>query len=113
MKTQDLFDVAGLSVLITGGAKGLGRAFAEALLDNGARVTLLDCDGECLDRAVIELRDRGTAVHGDVVDVTDRAAMMKAVDRTVDRLGRLDVVFANAGIDAGPGFLSMSGERDP
>ncbi len=73
MKTQDLFDVGGLSVLITGGAKGLGRAFAEAMLDNGARVTLLDCDGESLDRAVIELRDRGTAVHGDVVDVTDRA----------------------------------------
>jgi NAD(P)-dependent dehydrogenase (short-subunit alcohol dehydrogenase family) len=113
MKTQDLFDVGGLSVLITGGAKGLGRAFAEAMLDNGARVTLLDYDGESLDRAVIELRDRGTAVHGDVVDVTDRTAMMKAVDRTVDRLGRLDVVFANAGIDAGPGFLSMSGERDP
>jgi NAD(P)-dependent dehydrogenase (short-subunit alcohol dehydrogenase family) len=113
MKTQDLFDVAGLSVLITGGAKGLGRAFAEAMLDNGARVTLLDCDGETLDRTVVELRDRGTAIHGDVVDVTDRAAIMKAVDRTVDRLGRLDVVFANAGIDAGPGFLSMSGERDP
>jgi NAD(P)-dependent dehydrogenase (short-subunit alcohol dehydrogenase family) len=113
MKTQELFRVEGLSVLITGGAKGLGRAFAEAMLDNGARVTLLDMDKGALELAVSELRQRSPDVDGVVVDVTDRAAMMAAVDRTVDRLGRLDVVFANAGIDAGPGFLSMTGERDP
>jgi NAD(P)-dependent dehydrogenase (short-subunit alcohol dehydrogenase family) len=113
MKTRDLFDVEGLCVLITGGAKGLGRAFAEAMLDNGARVTLLDLDRSGLERAVSELRQRSPDVDGVVVDVTDRAAMMAAIDRTADRFGRLDVVFANAGIDAGPGFLSMTGVRDP
>jgi NAD(P)-dependent dehydrogenase (short-subunit alcohol dehydrogenase family) len=113
MKTVDLFDVSGLSVLITGGAKGLGRSIAEAMVDNGARVTLLDHDRAALERTVSELRAGGQDVHGEVVDVTDRAAVTKAVNGIVDRLGRLDVAFANAGIDAGPGFLSMSGERDP
>jgi NAD(P)-dependent dehydrogenase (short-subunit alcohol dehydrogenase family) len=88
MKTQELFNVEGLSVLITGGAKGLGRAFAEAMLDNGARVTLLDLDKGALDLAVSELRELSPDVDGVVVDVTDRAAMMAAVDGTVDRLGR-------------------------
>jgi NAD(P)-dependent dehydrogenase (short-subunit alcohol dehydrogenase family) len=113
MRTQDLFDVTGLSVLITGGAQGLGRAFAEAMVDNGARVTLLDLDKNVLETAVSELRGRNADVTGVVVDVTDRSAMMEAVDGVVDRLGRLDVVFANAGIDAGAGFLSMTGARDP
>jgi NAD(P)-dependent dehydrogenase (short-subunit alcohol dehydrogenase family) len=113
MKTQDLFDVSGLSVLITGGAKGLGRAIAEAMLDNGARVTLLDHDRAALERTVSELRERSKDVHHRVVDVTDRAAMAAAVAGVVDHLGTLDVVFANAGVDAGPGFLSITGERDP
>ena len=112
MKTQDLFDVTGLSVVITGGAKGLGRAFAEAMLDNDARVVLLDKDEASLDQAVPELKARGD-VAGVAVDVTDRDAVRAAVNKAVERNGRLDVVFANAGIDAGPGFLSMAGERDP
>ncbi|MFT4116063.1 SDR family NAD(P)-dependent oxidoreductase [Bradyrhizobium sp.] len=112
MKTQELFDVAGLSVVITGGAKGLGRAFAEAMLDNGAKVALLDRDAAILDATVSELSPRGE-VAGIAVDVTDRKAVKSAVDQVVARTGRLDVVFANAGIDAGPGFLSISGERDP
>jgi NAD(P)-dependent dehydrogenase (short-subunit alcohol dehydrogenase family) len=113
VKTQQLFDVTGLSVLITGGAQGLGRAFAEAMLDNGARVGLLDLDQRTLDSTVSELRERSPDVEGFAVDVTDRAAMSAAVDLFVARHGRLDVVFANAGIDAGPGFLSMDGSRDP
>lgn len=104
MKTQELFKVEGLSVLITGGAKGLGHAFAEAMLDNGARVTLLDRDERALDLAVSELRQRSPDVDGVVVDVTDRAAMMAAVDGAVDRLGSLDVVFANAGLMRGRAF---------
>jgi NAD(P)-dependent dehydrogenase (short-subunit alcohol dehydrogenase family) len=112
VKTHELFDVAGLSVVITGGAKGLGRAFAEAMIDNGARITLLDRDSGVLDETVSELRLRGD-VAGIAVDVTDRNAVKSAVNQAVERSGRLDVVFANAGIDAGPGFLSMSGERDP
>src|ERR1700704_3693660 len=101
MKTVDLFDVSGLSVLITGGAKGLGRSIAEAMLDNGARVTLLDHDKTALEQTVGELCGASRNVHGEVVDVTDREAMATAINGVTVRLGRLDVVFANAGIDAG------------
>jgi NAD(P)-dependent dehydrogenase (short-subunit alcohol dehydrogenase family) len=112
MKSQELFNVTGLSVAITGGAKGLGRAFAEAMVDNGARVTLLDRDQATLNDTVSELSRRGD-IEGLVTDVTDRGGLRSAIDKVVERTGRVDVVFANAGIDAGPGFLSMSGERDP
>jgi NAD(P)-dependent dehydrogenase (short-subunit alcohol dehydrogenase family) len=113
MKTKDLFDVSGLATIVTGGAKGLGYAFAEAMVDNGARVVLLDRDAEALTQAIDGLRTRGGDVDGYDIDLTDRAATKAAIARAVARLGRLDVMFANAGIDAGPGFLDTDGERDP
>lgn len=113
MKTGALFDVAGLSVLITGGAGGLGRSIADAMADNGAAVTLIDRNADALDTALDELAGRGGTVSGIVADVSDRGGLLRAVDEAADRTGRLDVVFSNAGVDAGPGFLSMAGERDP
>ena len=47
------------------------------------------------------------------LDVADRAGMAAAFDAVAERHGRIDVVFANAGIDAGPGFLSTEGHRIP
>src|SRR5471032_2330642 len=79
MKTAELFDVRGLATVITGGAGGIGRAYAEAMLDNGARVRLLDRDATRLEAAVAELRSRG-AVDGATVDVSDRTALRAAID---------------------------------
>ncbi len=112
MKAAELFDVRGLATVITGGAGGIGRAYAVAMLDNGARVRLLDRAADRLDAVVAELRPRGD-VSGFIVDITDRAALRLAIDAAAAELGRLDVVFANAGIDAGPGFLGTDGARDP
>lgn len=108
-----LFAVEGLSVVITGGASGIGFAYAEAMADNGANVTLLDLDPVALDGAVRTLAGRGGAVSGIAVDVTDAPALRDAIAGTAARSGRLDVVFANAGITAGPGFLDVAGQRDP
>ncbi len=113
MKTEDLFDVRGLNVVVTGGAKGLGRAMAEAIADNGGRVVLIDRDADALERTVAALRAGGGNVSGKRADVTDRAALTDAMDAAAAEAGRLDVVFANAGIDAGPGFLTAGGERNP
>jgi NAD(P)-dependent dehydrogenase (short-subunit alcohol dehydrogenase family) len=112
MKSAELFDVRGLATVVTGGAGGIGRAYAEAMLDNGARVRLLDRAADRLDAALVDLRPRGE-VDGVAVDITDRAALRSAIDAVASELGRLDVVFANAGIDAGPGFLGLDGARDP
>jgi NAD(P)-dependent dehydrogenase (short-subunit alcohol dehydrogenase family) len=111
MKASELFDVAGLATIVTGAASGIGYAYADAMADNGARVVLLDIDRAGLDEAVTKLKAKGGDVRGAVADVTDRGALRTAVDRAAGELGRLDVLFANAGIDAGPGFLAMNGER--
>ena len=60
-------------------------------------------------------RSRRTAPKsgGQALDVADRAGMAAAFDAVAERHGRIDVVFANAGIDAGPGFLSTEGHRFP
>jgi NAD(P)-dependent dehydrogenase (short-subunit alcohol dehydrogenase family) len=111
MKASELFDVAGLAAIVTGAASGIGYAYADAMADNGARVMLLDIDRAGLDQAVTKLQAKGGDVRGAFADVTDRGALRAAVDRAAGELGRLDVLFANAGIDSAPGFLAMTGER--
>jgi NAD(P)-dependent dehydrogenase (short-subunit alcohol dehydrogenase family) len=106
MKIADLFKVEGYGVIVTGGASGLGLGFAEALAGNGARVTLLDVDEQRLAAETERLRKEGYDVRGDVVDVRDHARLDQAFDDAVRAHGRLDVVFANAGIDSGPGFMN-------
>ncbi len=113
MKVESLFDVRGLSVLVTGAASGIGFGYAEAMAANGARVTMVDLEAGSLDTAADVLRATGGRVHTAVADVTLADALRAAVDDAVEREGRLDVVFANAGISAGPGFLSGDGTRNP
>ena len=98
MKIADLFSVAGLATVVTGGASGIGRACAEAMADNGARVTLLDADKDALAETLTAMRARGADMRGAAVDVTDRAALRRAFDEAAQHYGKLDVVFANAGI---------------
>lgn len=105
MKSDQLFKVEGYGVVVTGGASGLGLGFSEALAENGARVTMLDIDAERIAREGERLRALGYAVRGEVVDVRDHAGLERAIDAAVAAHGRLDVVFANAGIDSGPGYL--------
>lgn len=109
---SSLFDVRGQVVLVTGGAQGLGFAIAEVMAANGADVVLLDINGDQLDAARRDFAARGHAVGAVQVDVTDRAGLVSAIDRIAAEKGRLDVVFANAGISAGPGFLDLDGNRN-
>jgi NAD(P)-dependent dehydrogenase (short-subunit alcohol dehydrogenase family) len=103
-KIEKLFAVAGQGVVVTGGASGIGLGYAEALAANGARVTLLDLDPERIETEVGRLRAAGFDVRGAVVDVTDHAALDARIDEAAANHG-LDVIFANAGIDPGPGYL--------
>ncbi len=105
MSPSDLFDVTGFGVIVTGGASGLGLAYGEALASHGARVTLIDVDEAALDQHVARLTGEGLDVRAAVADVTDHAALDRAIDGAADAYGRLDVAFANAGIDPGVGFV--------
>jgi NAD(P)-dependent dehydrogenase (short-subunit alcohol dehydrogenase family) len=113
MKAQQLFDVEGRIVAITGAANGIGLAYAEVMGANGAKVNLVDVDGVALSAAVDRLRAEGVDAHGEVADVTAPETLRQAFANIVARHGRLDVVFANAGISGGPGFLNGAGERNP
>jgi len=113
LDVKALFDVEGMTVVVTGGASGIGFAYAEVLAVNGAHVTVLDIDADAVTHAVEALSRLGAAARGELVDATDRAGLDAAMARAAARSGRLDVVFANAGITAGPGFMSVDGQRIP
>ena len=94
-----VFDVRGHVVLVTGGASGLGLAIARVLAQCGARVVIADRNEARLAEAASELPD----VEPAALDVADPEAVDALVASVVDRHGRLDVAFANAGIAAGRG----------
>jgi len=107
VKAEQLFDVRNNGVLVTGAASGIGLAISEVMAANGARVTLLDVDRVRLDAA---LKKIGGETRAALVDVTDSAALRSAIDAAAAEYGRLDAVFANAGISSGPGFTVPAGE---
>jgi NAD(P)-dependent dehydrogenase (short-subunit alcohol dehydrogenase family) len=134
---DDLFSVRDQVALVTGGASGLGYAFASILADAGARVIIADWDEAGLKNAVQSLADsagraRAEAglepptvewgetggiktpplISGRRIDVSDRAAVHALVDSIVDRHGRIDIVFANAGIARGRPPLLAEGWLD-
>jgi NAD(P)-dependent dehydrogenase (short-subunit alcohol dehydrogenase family) len=87
--------LAGLTVAITGGARGIGRATAQALLAQGARVAIGDIDQSLAESTASEL---GSGTVGLPLDVTDRESFAAFLDQTEQRLGPLDVLINNAGI---------------
>ncbi|HUK58840.1 MAG TPA: SDR family NAD(P)-dependent oxidoreductase [Stellaceae bacterium] len=109
MKAEALFDVRGRVALVTGAASGLGLAMAEVMAENGAHVALADKNEAALARETARLKAAGGAVEPVVVDVADLAALNAAVASVAARHGRLDVAFANAGISAGPSFMTAEG----
>ncbi len=104
MKRAELFNVEGHTAFVTGAASGLGLAYAEVMADNGANVVLADADAEGLEKAARRLGERGGRVEKIALDVADTPALQAAIDKTAAANGRLDAVFANVGISAGPGF---------
>lgn len=89
--------LGGRVALVTASSKGLGRACAEALAAEGARVAICARGKEALRAAEAALAERGADVLAMVDDVTDPAAPARLVEATVGRFGSLDVLVANAG----------------
>lgn len=109
MNRDSLFNLDGQVAFVTGAAKGLGFAMAEIVAQSGARVVMTDVDADALVASVERLTGQGLDVQGKVVDVADIEALAQAVDATAERFGRLDIVFANAGLSAGGGPLTETG----
>ena len=85
--------------IVTGAGSGIGRAAALLLAGEGAKVGALDTDGEDLKKVVAEIERSGGAALPLVADVSSPEQVRAAVERVAGEWGRLDIVFANAGVN--------------
>ena len=85
----------GKSALVTGAARGIGKAFAQAYVDEGATVAIADID---LDRARETAAELGDSAYAVRMDVTDQASIDQAIDSVVARAGKLDILINNAAL---------------
>lgn len=96
------------TALVTGGASGIGRAIAAALVARGDHVVVADVDAEGARRVASELGGLATAA---TLDVTDRGAFADLVDHVVAEHGRLDLLVNNAGIGVGGLVEEMTAQQ--
>lgn len=101
---EAIFAVRGRRALVTGAGSGLGAGMASALVSCGARVTLVDLDGQRLELVAKELEALPGEVRWAVADVRDATEVAAAVAGAAEAWGGLDAVFANAGISLAPGI---------
>lgn len=95
MSVLDLFKLDDKVALVTGAGSGIGRAYAQALSEAGATVACADVDHDAAEETASFLDTNAFAIEA---DVSDEEQVRRMVEGTVSELGRLDAVFANAGI---------------
>lgn len=94
--------------IITGAARGIGKATAEKFLKEGARVVICDINEEVVNKAVEDLNGISSDVIGLKVDVTNREEVGNMVKATLDKFGKIDCLVNNAGITADNTLLKLS-----
>jgi NAD(P)-dependent dehydrogenase (short-subunit alcohol dehydrogenase family) len=109
---RSMFDLTGRVVLATGGASGIGLACLLGCARQGADVIIWDRDSKRSESAIASLREAGAhRMHVERVDVSDEAAVQNAFASSVEALGRVDCVVANAGISSrAPSFADLSSQ---
>lgn len=100
---------AGKVAVVTGGASGLGAAFARLVVDEGGSIVIADIGA---DRAKALAAELGKNAHAIACDVTKEPQVAKAIDAAIKKFGRLDGVFANAGIVGAAGPFAMTPMED-
>ena len=87
--------LSGAKALITGGTKGIGRAIANTLADEGCNVAICARNQEEIDAAVADLSAKGVTAFGQSVDVGDGDALKAWIDASADALGGIDIIVSN------------------
>src|SRR5687768_15761809 len=88
----------GKVVIVTGGAKGIGRYAAHTFAREGARVVIADIDVERLNKTLGELRERNAEAMALPIDVRDENDVRRMAHEAIDRFGQIDVLVNDAGI---------------
>lgn len=83
---------------VTGAGSGIGAAGAAAMAREGAGVIVTDLDGDAADKVAAAIREAGGTAEARALDVTRDAELTGAIQETIDRHGRLDVLHSHAGI---------------
>lgn len=95
--------------IVTGAARGIGRASAERLLAEGAKVVISDIDEEQLNRTAVELGAAGRVLV-QLADVAKKSDVVQLIEAAVRHFGRLDIMVNNAGIAPVVDFLDVTEE---
>jgi meso-butanediol dehydrogenase/(S,S)-butanediol dehydrogenase/diacetyl reductase len=99
--------VSGKTVIVTGGASGIGAAIGVGLAREGANVVLADLNIEAAQKVADQIVSDGGFAIAVRVDVVERDTVIAGIRAAVDRFGRLDVYFNNAGMNAPKPFLEI------
>ncbi|MEO6959598.1 MAG: SDR family oxidoreductase [Burkholderiaceae bacterium] len=102
-----MFDLSGQTALITGSSRGIGYAAAQALGKQGAAVAINGRDPATLEQAAAKLRGQGIRVHTLPFDISNIDQATNAVDELLKSAGKIDIFFANAGIQHREPLLSF------
>lgn len=97
-------ELDGAVAVVTGGASGIGKHIARALLGRGTTVVIADVEAPAIDTTLTELAEVGT-VDGVVTDVTKEPSVAALADHVFDAYGRCNLLFNNAGVTSGGGGL--------
>jgi len=89
----------GKTALITGAGSGIGKATALLFAKEGAQIAALERDETDLQKVVEKIKKGGGEAAAVVADISSPLEMRRAVEKTIETFGRLDIVFANAGIN--------------
>jgi len=105
-----MFDLTDHVAIITGGNGGIGLAFARGLAKSGAKIAVWGRNPDKNQTAIAELRELGTDAEAFVVDVTKTEDIQQGFSDTLERFGRVDSCFANAGGSGVRGYLHQTSE---
>ncbi len=107
---NNLFDIKGKVVLITGAARGIGNSFAEGFLKQGAKVVLNDIREELLSESVNRLKAEGYDACGYCFDISDEKQVIANISQIEEDAGPVDILLNNAGIQKRTALEELSTE---
>ncbi|MEJ6488761.1 glucose 1-dehydrogenase [Leucobacter sp. USCH14] len=103
--------LAGRTAVVTGAASGIGAGIVRGLAAEGANVVLADLNLEAAQTIADEIIESGGAALAVRMDITDRAAVRAGIEAAVERFGRIDAYFNNAGMNAPMKYLEITEEN--